>query len=159
MYGNKGMVDSKARIERIRRLWLFGSEGESGTGTNPPSVDPPATDPPATDPPAPVDPPEPDTFDRAYVTKIREEAAANRVKAKELEAKLKEYEDRDLSEIDKAKKDAEAAAAERDGLRAELVETRRESLVHKVAAELKFNDPVTTDSRPNAPSKVRSKRS
>jgi hypothetical protein len=56
-------------------------EGDPGGGGSPPA-DPPALK----DPPA--DSPEPKTYDEAYVKKLRDEAAANRVKNKELEAKM-----------------------------------------------------------------------
>lgn len=133
------MMDMVLKANRLR---LFGREGEDESGTDGGSGDnPPA--PPSTDPPNPPTPPNdnPDMFPRSYVEQLRSESAAARVKAKEYEAKLKEFEDRDLSEVDRAKKEAEEATKEREQLRAELVSTKRESLVHRLASELNFNDP------------------
>jgi hypothetical protein len=44
---------------------------------------------------------EPRTFDEAYVKKLRDEAAEQRTKTKALEAKVKEFEDRDKSETER----------------------------------------------------------
>lgn len=67
---------------------------------------------------------EPKTFDESYVKKLREEAAANRVK-------LKEYEDRDKSELQKALERAEAAekaVADRDEADRQRVADERAAL-------------------------------
>lgn len=70
---------------------------------------------------APEAKPEPRSFDEAYVKKLREEAAGYRVK-------LKEYEDRDKSELERAQEAAEAAQRE-------LAEARAESARLAVAAK------------------------
>jgi hypothetical protein len=96
---------------------------------------PPVETPPVVVPPAPETPPpppegggqqpDPEVFDKTYVEKLRRENAGYRTKAQEnAEAarKLKEIEDRDLSELQKAQRDREEAltrlqAIEREALR------------------------------------------
>lgn len=59
----------------------------------------------------------PKTYDEAYVKQLRDEAAANRVKARDLEAKLAEIDNAKLSEQEKVAKrlaELEKAAAEKD---------------------------------------------
>lgn len=51
------------------------------------------------------------SYDEAHVSKLNRENAEHRRKVRELEAKLKEREDADLSETDKLKKRAEEAEA------------------------------------------------
>jgi len=68
---------------------------------------------------------EPQTFDREYVEKIRSEAAENRTERKKLEARLKEIEDRDKSDLEKATEAAttaekRAAAAEAKAARIDV---------------------------------------
>ncbi len=89
---------------------------------------PPAGDPPPLPPPAPVTPPvvdPPVTFDASYVAELRKEAAANRKKAADAEARLKELDDAKLSETERlTKRTAE--------LEAQLVATQgqhREALI------------------------------
>jgi hypothetical protein len=65
------------------------------------------------------------TFDKAYVEKIRREAAGYRTRAQEAEARAKEFEDRDKSEQEKAAERTQAAEkraqeAEAKVLRAEV---------------------------------------
>lgn len=88
----------------------------------------------------PVDPPkDPKVFDEAYVKTLRTEAAANRKKADELEAKLKEREDADLSEAQKLAKRAEDAEAKVTASQGRVA--RAESKVK--AAELNIINPDT----------------
>lgn len=81
------------------------------------------------------------SFPRAYVEKVRKEAAANRKRANDLEKQLEEIQAKDLSEKEKAEKrakDAEAnAEAKEKQLKALLIGSRVES----VARFLEFNDP------------------
>lgn len=73
---------------------------------------PVAATPPTGQEPAGAPPPEPTTFDLAYVKQLRQEAADWRTKGKALEAKVKATEDAQLSEVDKAKKAATEAVAQ-----------------------------------------------
>lgn len=71
-----------------------------------------------TTPPVGQEPPKAETFDVEYVKQLRSEAAANRKKAAEAEAKLKEHEDAKLGETERLTKQvaeltAKAEAAER----------------------------------------------
>jgi len=87
-----------------------------------PAPEPPAPEPAPEPAPGPTPEPEPQTFDAAYVARLRDENAKWRTKLRDeeeakktLEAKLKEKEDADLSEQDRTKKQLEetqAAAAE-----------------------------------------------
>jgi hypothetical protein len=68
---------------------------------------------------------EPQTFDKDYVKKLRDEAASARTSKNELAAKLKEYEDRDKSEQQKLEEKAttaesRAAEAEQRALKFEV---------------------------------------
>lgn len=90
---------------------------------------------PAETPPAPNPPPEgagqPDSevFDKAYVEKLRRENASYRTKAQEnadAAKRLKEIEDRDLSELQKAQRDREEALTR-------LQEIEREAVRNRVA--------------------------
>lgn len=85
------------------------SENEQPTDTAATAPEAPAQDAP------PVEPaPEPQTFDAEYVRKLRDEAAKYRVEARENAAaaeRLKEIEDANKSEIQKATERAEAAEA------------------------------------------------
>lgn len=68
---------------------------------------------------------EPRVFDEAYVKKLRDEAAGSRTRAKDLEQRLKEYEDRDKTDAQKAaeklaENEKRAAAAEAKLLRFEI---------------------------------------
>jgi|SRR5215831_15630968 len=57
-------------------------------------------------------------YSEAYVKQLRREAAASRTQLSEQEARLKEYEDRDKTELEKAT--AQAAASEKRATDAEL---------------------------------------
>jgi len=114
----QGQVPTKAMLDWIQQRLavnriLFGDA--TMTLPDPPSdppqppapADPPAPpQPPAPEPPAPSDPgQDPKTFDAAYVQQLRQEAAAHRVKANELQterdalaAKVKEFEDANLTD-------------------------------------------------------------
>ena len=72
-------------------------------------------------------PPEPEVFDKSYVEKLRRENASYRTKAQEnAEAakRLKEIEDRDLSELQKAQRDREEALARLQEIEKEAVRNR-----------------------------------
>lgn len=99
---------------------------------------------------------EPKTYDEAYVKQLRAEAAANRKRASEAEARLKSIDDEKLSETERLKKEADEAkslaqqAQERTRAklgRAEvLVAASKAKIVDPDAAyklvrdELEFND-------------------
>jgi len=57
-------------------------------------------------------------YSEAYVKQLRREAAASRTQLSDLETRLKEYEDRDKTELEKAT--AQVAASERRATEAEL---------------------------------------
>jgi membrane protein involved in colicin uptake len=74
------------------------------------------------------------TFDRAYVEKLRGESAKNRTKAQEAEqraqaaeARAKEFEDREKSESDKLREQAETAAESAERAQRELLQLRTAS--------------------------------
>jgi hypothetical protein len=113
-----------------------------------PPVEPPVT--PPADPPA-----EPKTFDEAYVKTLRDEAAANRTKARDAEAaanqKIKDaLKALGLNETEdpvKAAQDAAtAAAAERDTARAAARDTAAELIIWRNAKDLGINPQALTDS-------------
>jgi hypothetical protein len=117
-----------------------------------PPVMPPA-EPPAT-PPAP--PAEPKTFDESYVKTLRDEAAANRTKARDAEAaadqKIKAalkalgLNDETEDPIKTAQDAAAAAAAERDTARATARDTAAELIIWRNAKDLGINPQALTDS-------------
>jgi hypothetical protein len=98
----------------------------------PPAEVPPAGTPSAETPPPPPEgagQPEPEVFDKSYVEKLRRENASYRTKAQEnadAAKRLKEIEDRDLSELQKAQRDREEALAR-------LQEVEREAIRNRVA--------------------------
>lgn len=82
-----------------------------------------------------------ETFDAAYVKRLRAEAASYRTEAKKLAEKLKEFEDQQLSETEKAKKDAAEARerAEKAEAKARSLAIRYEVMLH--AAKMGCIDP------------------
>jgi hypothetical protein len=60
------------------------------------------------------------TFDESYVKQLRGEAAGHRTKVGELEARLKEFEDRDKSDLEKATGERDSLKAERDSLQSQV---------------------------------------
>lgn len=94
------------------------------------------------------------TYDEAYVKKLRDEAAARRVRERELEEKLKTLEAKDLSEKERAEKerdDAKAAAtaaterAKQALLKAEVLHEARdtadpETVLELVKGKVQFDD-------------------
>lgn len=72
---------------------------------------------------------------RAELAKVRREAAAKRVSNKELDAKLKEYEEWKKSQMS----EAERLKAERDELAAKVAATDKEKLQRDVAREAKLS--------------------
>lgn len=95
------------------------------------------------------------TFDAAYVKKLRAEAANARVKAKEAndeltstQAELRKREQADMSDVEKMRSDLEAAqtaletaTTERDSAASSLKSERINSAVIVEATSLGFNDP------------------
>jgi hypothetical protein len=107
----------------------------AGAEDNPPAGDPPT--------PAPVTPPAagqepPKTFDAEYVAELRREAAANRKKAADAEARLKELDDAKLSETERlTKRTAELEAElerERTGRQEALIRAAVEREAHQQGA-------------------------
>lgn len=96
---------------------LTTGQAPANTGQAPAAIPPTATTSVATTPPigpepAGTIPPDPATFDLAYVKQLRQEAAESRTKLKALEAKQKTADDAQLSEVEKAKKAAAEAVAQ-----------------------------------------------
>lgn len=87
-----------------------GQTPNSQPGQTPPE-DPKGQAPTQSTPPPDEKGQEPTTFDRAYVEKLRGEAAGYRTRAQAAEAKVQEFEQESLSEQEKAQKRAEAAEA------------------------------------------------
>lgn len=95
------------------------------------------------------------TFDAVYVKKLRAEAAEARVKAKEAnaelassQAKLREREQADMTDVEKMRSDLElaqtalaTATTERDSAASSLRDERINSAVIVKATSLGFNDP------------------
>jgi hypothetical protein len=80
------------------------------------------------------------TYDEAYVQQLRREAAENRVKRSEAEKKLKEFEDAQLSEAEKAKKEASEAKAQLEQMQGQLRERTIRAEIGALAAKLKLAD-------------------
>lgn len=84
---------------------------------------------------------EPKTFDAAYVKQLRDENASRRHEQKALEAKLKEYEDANLSEKERLEKAAQEKEREAADLATRLQETRMKLGVYAASAKLGCADP------------------
>jgi hypothetical protein len=116
-------------FDRIFTPFYF--EGESGagggTGTPPPGEQQAA----------------PKTYDEAYVTALRNEAASYRVKAKETGDKLKTFEDAQKTDTQKLQERAEAAERERDTLKGEAARSATRAAFADVATEAKAKNPGT----------------
>jgi len=98
---------------------------------------------------------EPETFSKEYVEKLRKEAAGHRVKNSETatalevaEAKLKEIEQKDMDELEKAKADLKDALAaqtkaesEKTAAVADAASLKISTAVTLAAIEAGFNDP------------------
>ena len=114
-------------------------------GENNPAA-PPAGDsgtPPAGNPPAdpPKDPgPEPKVFDAEYVQKLRQEAADYRTKHNAAQGELQKLKDAQLSETDRAKKEATDALAKAQQLEADLKSARVQAGIAVQANGLKIVD-------------------
>jgi hypothetical protein len=111
-----------------------------GASTEPPA-DPPTTDPgaqpPAGDPPGDLG----DAGKRALAEERKLRRAEEKTR-KDLEARLKEFEDRDKSELDKATEAWKSAEAERDAAKAEALRFR-------VAAEFGISTAAGDDGEPS----------
>lgn len=75
------------------------------------------------------------TFDAEYVKSLRAEAAKHRKDAADTAAKLKAYEDAQLSEAEKLQKQAKDASDRATALEAELRQERGKAAVARAAAE------------------------
>lgn len=87
-------------------------------------------------------------YDESHVRKLNAEAAANRVRAKEAEAKvedlakkIQEYEDRDKSELDKALSKLAEAEATNDNLISQMKEIAVRDRVISECQKLEVVDP------------------
>jgi hypothetical protein len=115
------------------RLWHF-----AGAEDSPPAGEPPAP------PPAPVTPPAadpPTTFDAAYVAELRKEAAANRKRAADAEARLKTIDEAALSETERLTKRATELEAQLATEQIARREERIRSAVLVSASSLSYADP------------------
>lgn len=117
-------------ITPLTAMALFGAEGEG-------------EDTPPTPAPKPVveETPPPESFDAEYVKGLREENKQRRLKEKELADKLAEFEKANLSDLEKARTDAEEARAEAVAAKNALRTANLHNQAYVVAAELKFRDP------------------
>jgi hypothetical protein len=98
-----------------------------------PAVSQPQT-PPNPTPPTPAGQ-EPQTFDAEYVKTLRAEAAKHRKDAADTAARLKQFEDAQLSDAEKLKKQADDATARADALTRELRQERARVAVGRAASE------------------------
>lgn len=130
-------VYGREKATRFVRVPFFGAEDPAGQTPQVPAGDPATTD--ANEPTTP--PVEGKTYTQAEVDKLINESKGYRKRAQDSEKLLKEINDAQLSEIDKAKKDAETFAKERDDARAELRRERFQAAVLNAAYKAKFNDP------------------
>jgi hypothetical protein len=100
---------------------------------------PPAGDP----PPAPTDPPPgqaPKVFDEAYVQTLRSESADYRTKLRAAEEKLTKLENAQLSETERAKKEATDAQTKAQQLEKDLKDSRVRAEIAVQAPGLKIVD-------------------
>lgn len=110
-----------------------GGGAGAGEGANPPGGNPGggSTEGGTGNPPNPApNPEEGKTFDAAYVSKLRGENAEWRVKSRELEQRIKAFEDEKLTAEQKAKRDLDEATTELTKVKAE---TRRATLLASAA--------------------------
>lgn len=134
---------------RIFALSLYGAEDPPTPPPTPPTPPTPPADPPTPpeDPPQDPeanpegDPKDPDTFDRAYVEKLRKEAAENRIKAQKLEEEKKERERAEMDELTRAQAERDEEKAKREAAEKELATTRLQMSVTTAATAANFYDP------------------
>lgn len=81
---------------------------------------------------------EPKTFDEAYVKKLRAEAAANRTRATELEAWKTQREQADMSELERARAQAEAAQKLASEAQTQWAKAQRDLHITQAAAKAGF---------------------
>lgn len=82
--------------------------------------------------------PEPKTFDESYVKKLRDEAAANRKKAADLQAQIDEAKKAEMSEIERAKADAQQAQETAKSIEAKYRQAQRDMAITQEAAKAGF---------------------
>ena len=134
------MLIRRAGLHEVPVRTYWGAEEDE------PPQDPPQQDPPATET-------QPETFPADYVEKLRQEAAANRVKGKEekeradkLEKELQKIREAEMSELEKAQSELETQTS-----RAAAAETMAQRLavtlsVEREANALNFRDPSDAES-------------
>ena len=84
---------------------------------------------------------EPRTFDEEYVKKLRAEAAGYRRRVRELEEKVKRYEDEKLSEQERLQKRLVELEQEHAQVLAEMEALRLRHAVERAASKLGFRNP------------------
>lgn len=94
---------------------------------------------------------EPRTFDEAYVKKLRDEAAEQRTKAKALEAKVQEFEDRDKSETERLNERLKGAETRADTAEARVL---RYEIAADRGLDLKAADFLSGSSREDIETKA-----
>lgn len=82
-----------------------------------------------------------DTFDRAYVEKLRREAADYRTRAKAAEEELDEKKKAEMSDLEKAQTTAQQEKERGDKLQSEIDTLRLHMAVTSVANSMNFHDP------------------
>jgi hypothetical protein len=85
---------------------------------------------------------EPKVFDEKYVQDLRSESAKYRRRAQEAEAKVKEHDEAQMSELEKAQTQATESQKEIEGLRNLLSAERTRNAVTLEATNMKFQDPA-----------------
>jgi hypothetical protein len=85
--------------------------------------------------------PEPKSFDQEYVDSLRSESAKYRKRAQDAEAKVKEHDQAQMGELEKAQADAAIAEKRSEQLTNLLGAERTRNAVTLEATKMKFQDP------------------
>lgn len=120
-----------------------GGSGPAPDTTNPEGQAPDGQQAEGQEPAATPDPnAEPETFDRAYVERLRREAAEHRVKRQEAEQQVQQFQQANMTEAQRLQAERDAAVARVEALE---TENRRNALQAAVTAEataLGFHSPT-----------------
>lgn len=81
---------------------------------------------------------EPKTFDAAAMKKVRDEAAANRIRAKKAEDELEALRKKDMDALELARTEAAEAKKAAEAARAEMLQARRNAAITAAAAKARF---------------------
>lgn len=84
---------------------------------------------------------EPKVYDEAYVKKLRQEAADNRIKAKAATDELDKIKKAEMDDLERAKTERDEEKQAREAVEKELAHLRMSSAIERAALSANFHDP------------------